>query len=353
VDDEKNEQGEEHMQIILNAPGIHQRTKEAVESELAEMMPRLKRLLFQFRPEEKTLRAHMATQKNNEFRLTLSIRMPGKNIMVERSGQNLIPLVTEVKQSLLEQIKAQTSVIRKDRLRKKSTQQGEAIQEAIGSPTMMSAAEADEEVFRDRFTARLKLVLQELHGHVSRLIRLSQLAGDLQPSYLKPTEVVDDVILRAYERVRSRPGEEISPTILYQIAEDILTDEIHSCQDSEKNISLEEKVPAQSPHWEVNDLSDEILDFFQPEEKLVYADIMPDVHIPDPVRILNEEEQMRDITICLSKVDPRARSCFLLNRVEGFEIYEIALMQDRGEEEISSDIQRCEDHLIKSYSSWS
>lgn len=340
------------MQIILNAPGIHQRTKEAVENELGEMMPRLKRLLFQFRPEEKTLRAHMATQKNNEFRLTLSIRMPGRNILVERTGQNLIPLVNEVKQSLLEQIKAQTSVIRKERLRKKSAQQVEAIQDAIGSSDMISAGEADEEVFRDRFTSRLKLVLQELHGHVIRLIRLSQLAGDLPPNYLKPGEVVDDVIVRAYERVRTRQGEEITPAILYRIAEDILSDEIRNSQESSGNVSMEEKVPPRSPHWEVNDLNDDMLDFYQPEEMLLYEDIMPDVHVPDPVRILDEEEQMKDISFALSKMEPRARSCFLLNRVEGFEVYEIALMQGREEEEVSKDIQGCEDFLIDSYSSW-
>ncbi len=184
------------MQIILNAPGIHQRTKEAVEKELEEMIPKLKRILFQFRPEEKTMRAHLAAQKNNDYRLTLSIRMPGKNIMVERTGHNLIPLVTEVKQGLLEQIKVQTSLIRKERLGQKSVQQGEAIREAIGGPSMQSAGEADEEIFRDRFTTRLRFVLQDLHSHVSRLIRFSQLSGDLPPNYLKPSEVVDDVILR-------------------------------------------------------------------------------------------------------------------------------------------------------------
>jgi DNA-directed RNA polymerase specialized sigma24 family protein len=342
------------MQIILNAPGIHQRTKEAVEKELEEMMPRLKRILFQFRPEEKTMRAHLAVQKNNEFRLTLSIRMPGKNIMVERSGHNLIPLITEVKQGLLEQIKVQTSVIRKDRLRQKSTQQGEAIQEAIGDSSMLSAAEADEELFRDRFTTRLRFVLQDVHSHVSRLIRFSQLAGDLQPNYLKPSEVVDDIILRAYERIRKNPSEEISTLVLYQIAEGIVLDEIRSCKDSMENmVSMQENVPAQSPHWEVNDLNDEILEFYQPEEVLRYADIMPDIHVPDPIRVLNEDEQMRDISLCLSTVSPLVRGAFLLNRVEGFDIYEIALMQGRDEDQISKDIGTCEELLIKTYTSWS
>jgi len=341
------------MHIILNAPGIHQRTKEAVESELQESMPRMKRVLFQFRPEEKTLRAHLAMQKNNTYRLTLSIRMPGRSIMVEKTGNDLIPLVRETKQSLLEQIKVQTTVIRKEHLRQKSLLQEKAIQEAIGGPPLVSAGEADEEEFRERFSSRLRLVLQDLHSHVSRLIRFAQLAGDLQPGYLRPAEIVDDVILRAYERARNQPNEEISPAVLYQIADGIVIDEIRNYQNNLDNmVSIEEQVPPQSPHWDVNDLNDEILDFYQPEDMLVYADIMPDIHVPDPVRLLGETEQMREIFMCLRKVAPEARSAFLLNRVEGFELYEIALMQDRSEEEISKDIIDCEDHLVQTYSSW-
>jgi len=341
------------MQIILNAPGVHQRTKEAVEQELAEMMPRLKRLLFQFRPEEKTLRAHLATQKNSEFSLTLSMRMPGKNVVVERSGQNLLPLVTEMKQSLMEQIKSQTSLIRKDRLRKKRTRSGEAVQESAAPPIELSAAEADEEEFRVRFSASLKPVLQDLYVHVTRSIRLAQLAGDLPPNYLKPSDVVDNVILRAYEEGRKLQGEEVPPSALYQIGEGIVAQEIQTCRSASQSVSMEAEPPETPPHWAVNDLGDELLEFYQPEEVLLYSDIMPDHQVPDPVRVLDEQEQMRDISMCLSQLNPAARNSFLLNRVEGFEIFEIALMQDRAEEEIARDIERCEEHLVKTFPSWS
>ena len=341
------------MRIILNAPGVHHHTKEAVEQELEESLPRLRKILFQFRPEAKTLRAHMAAQKNNMYRLTLSIRMPGKNILVEKTGDAIIPLVLESRQALFEQIKVQTSVIRKEHLRQKTKLQEDAIQEAVGVPSIPSAAEADEEESRDRFSARLRLVLQDLHSHVTRLVRFAQLAGDVQPDYLKPAEIVDDVILRAYERIREQASEEISPQFLYTIADGIICDEINNyAETAEKTVSIEDKVPPQSPHWEVNDLNDEILEFYQPEEMLIYADIMPDTHVPDPVRMLGEEEQMQEISMCLSRLTPAARSAFLLNRVEGFEVYEIALMQDRAEEEISRDILLCEEQLVQGAASW-
>ena len=334
------------MRIILNATGVHPRTKEAVENELEELTSRLKRILFQFRPEEKTLRVHLIPQKNNTFRITLSIRMPGKSIIVERTGQSLIPLVTEVKQSLFEQIKVQTSVIRKEHLRSKSLQQNEAIREAVGASSLLSSGEADGEVLRDRFTARLRLVLQDLHSHVTRLIRFSQLAGDLQPNYLRPGEVVNDVVLRAYELFRSKPDEEISPATLYQLAENIILDEINNFKEQEGNVvSMEEKAPRREHQWDVNDLGEEVLEFHQSEAALLYEDVMPDVHMPDPVRVLNDEEQMEGIFLGLSKESPFARSAFLLNRVEGFEAYEIAWIQNRSEDEVLKDIQTCEGSL--------
>lgn len=339
------------MRIILNAPGVHHRTKEAVEKELEELISRLKRILFQFRPEEKTLRVHLVPQKNNTYRITLSIRMPGKNIIVERTGHSLIPLVTEVKQSLFEQIKVQTSVIRKEHLRAKSVQQNQAIREAVGASTLLSSGQADGEELRGRFTARLRLVLQDLHSHVTRLIRFSQLAGDLQPDYLRPGEVVNDVVLRAYDLFRSKPEEELSPVTLYQLAENIILDEINNFKDNEdKMVSLEESAPRKEIQWDVNDLGEEILEFYQPEEALLYEDVMPDVHMPDPVRTLGDEEQMEGIFLGLSKESPFSRSAFLLNRVEGFEVYEIAWIQDRNEENVSQDILVCEKRLKKAFS---
>jgi len=338
------------MRIILNAPGIHHRTKEAVESQLEELTPRLKRILFQFRPEEKTLRVHLAQQKNNTYRLTMSIRMPSKNILIERTGHALIPLVTEAKQALLEQVKVQTSVIRREHLRAKSVQQGQAVREAVDvAPT--AAEHHDEEELKDRFSARLGLVLEDLRSHVSRLIRSSQLAGDLQPGYLKPGEVVNEVILRAYEIFRSSGMEgEISPPMLYQQAEKIILDEIRGCEESEENVvSMEAEPPHKAQLWDVNDSGEELLGYAPPEESLVYEEIMPDVHLPDPVRAMTEEEQMEQILTGLSGESPHARSAFLLDRVEGFEIYEIAWIQERTEAEVLRDIKKCEERLKEAY----
>ena len=341
------------MRIILNAPGIHPHSKEAVEKELAELTPRLKKILFQFRPEEKTLRVHLAQQKNGAYRINMSVRMPGKNIIVERSGHNLIPLLTEARQGLLDQVKVQTSVIRREHLRSRSIQQDQAVREAVSVPPLTPETREDEEELRDRFTARLRLVLQDLHSHVVRLIRSSQLAGDLPQNYLKPGEVVNDVILRVYEVFRARKGEsEISPPVLYQLADKILLDEIQNCAENQENVvSMEQELPGTAQGWEVNDMGEEILRPYQPEQKLLFEDVMPDAQLPDPVRALSEEEQMEQIFLRLSEEGPNARSAFLLNRVEGFELYEIAWIQERPEKEVLRDIRLCEERLRKAYKS--
>jgi DNA-directed RNA polymerase specialized sigma24 family protein len=319
-----------------------------LEKELEEFLPRLKQVLFRFRPEERRLRVHLAQQKNSVYRLTLSLRMPGKSLIVERTGHTLISLVTEAKQALLEQIKVQSAVVRKEHLRAKSVQQNQAIQEAVGSTAVLTKEEADEEEMRDRFISRLGLVLQELYSHVRRLIRVSQLAGDIPVNHLKPGEVVDDVLVRAYELFRSQQEAEFSPATLYRLAEEIIRDEITNYEDKkEGGVSLEEKISSRDPRWEVSDLGEDALAFYQTEEVLLYGDVMPDFHLPDPAKALKEKEQMREIFRFLSAVGPLARSAFLLERMEGFEPYEISWMQDRPEEEVSKDIQRCEDVLRK------
>ncbi len=341
------------MQIILNAPGIHPRAKEVVEQELEEFLPRLKQLLFRFRPEEKRLRVHLAQRKNQDYRLALSLRMPGKSLIVERTGHNLVTLVNEAKQALLEQIKHQAAVVRKEHLRSKRMQQSQAVKEAVGAPSLWSQEEGvDDEEMRERFIARLGLVLQDLYSHVRRLILSAQLAGDLPVNHLRPGEVVDDVLVRAYDLFLSQPEGEFSHATLYRLSDEIVRDEINNYKEGkEKGISLEEKVDPEDDPWEVSDLGEEVLTFYQPEEVLVYADVMPDGHLPDPAKALDEKEQMREIFRALSKERSEARSAFFLHRIEGFETYEIAWMQDRSEEEVEEDISRCEEILKEAFSS--
>ncbi len=336
------------MQIILNAPGIHSRTKESVEKELEEYLPRLKQVLFRFRPEERRLRVHLAQQKNNVYCLTLSLRMPGKNLIVERRGHTLMSLVTEAKQALLEQVKVQSAVMRKEHLRAKSAQQSQAIRDAVGGAFGWSgeAEDKDEEEMRERFVSRLALVLQELYIHVRRLIRFAQLAGDLPVNYLKPGDVVDDVLVRGYELFRSQPEREFSHATPYRLAEQIIRDEINNYKErEEKGVSLEDRISPRDPRWDINDLGEEGLTFYQEEETLLYGDMMPDAHLPDPARALDEKEQMRTIFEALSGAGSLARSAFLLERVEGFEPYEIGWMQDRSEDEVKADIHHCEEIL--------
>jgi DNA-directed RNA polymerase specialized sigma24 family protein len=340
------------MQIILNAPGIHNRTKEGVERELEEFLPRLKQVLFRFRPEEKKLRVQLVQQKDQAYRLTLSVRMPGKNLIVERTGHTLMSVVTEAKQALLEQIKVQSAIMRKEHLRAKSVQQNQAIREAVGGAVAWTGEAADEEEMRERFTSRLGLVLQELYSHVRRLIRFAQLAGDIPGNHLRPGEVVEDILVRGYELYRSRPEEEFSHATMYRLADEIIRDEISNYKDREEGrVSLDDKVSSRDPRWEVSDLGEEALAYHQAEEALLYVDVMPDTHIPDPAQALNEKEQMTVIFRSLSKASPLARSAFLLERMEGFEPYEIAWMQYRSEKEVERDLRRCEEILKEALSS--
>jgi DNA-directed RNA polymerase specialized sigma24 family protein len=92
-------------------------------------------------------------------------------------------------------------------------------------------------------------------------------------------------------------------------------------------------------------VGEQTLAFYKEEEVLLFGDVMPDAHHPDPARALDEKEQMNGIFQSLSGAGSMARSAFLLERVEGFEPYEIAWMQDRSEEEVRGDIQQCEEIL--------
>jgi len=334
------------MQIILNAPGIHQKTKEGVEKELETFLPRLKQILFRFRPEEKNLRVHLAQRKNNAYCLTLSIHMPGKSLIVERDGHTLLAVMNEAKQALIEQIKVQAAVVRKENLRDKVKQQSQAVQDAVGTPSMLSKESIDEEDHRERFVSRLRLVLPDLYNHVRRLIDFAQLARELPLNHLQAEEVVDDILARAYEIFRSQQDGELSHSTLYQLTEELFRDEINSyAEDQKGGQSAENKASSRESVWEASDLGEEMLGYYRPDEALLYSDIIPDAKLSDSVQSLSDKEQMQGIFQSLSRVSYNARAALLMNRIEGFSLYEIALLQARQEEEVNEDILHCEEAI--------
>ena len=55
----------------------------------------------------------------------------------------------------------------------------------------------------------------------------------------------------------------------------------------------------------------------------------------------------------LGRFDPKARSAFFLNRVEGFEPFEIAMIQNREESEVLADISHCAEALSTKWTEFS
>src|SRR5690606_3443784 len=115
---------------------------------------------------------------------------------------------------------------------------------------------------------------------------------------------------------------------------------------SESLLSLGQEAPAaekvasalKGPEVEENE-------FHQPWSALRLEDILVDENADDPEKSLSDAEQRRLIMKYLGMFHSKARSAFYLNRIEGFEPYEIAMIQNRDEEKVREDIAKCVEAL--------
>ena len=190
---------------------------------------------------------------------------------------------------------------------------------------------------RDDFFRMLRPHLGFLRDYARREIRMLEQDGTLHRGELTVNDLLDQVMILAYERFKDRPRKVSLDLWLTDLVEDALEQWIK--QEPRPHASLEDRadeVPAgrgaaggRGPWWA--ELMDE-------EETLGLEDLIPDPKGTEPWTNLEAEEQRDRLLALIAKLPPERRQAFLLHALEGYATDEIAMLQDRPESEVKADI---------------
>jgi RNA polymerase sigma-70 factor (ECF subfamily) len=128
--------------------------------------------------------------------------------------------------------------------------------------------------------------LPGLYRFVIRQLATHEAAGDLRPGELRPEDIVDETLVRAYrEFVRDHTGRTARAWLL-QLAVEELESRIGRAR-------MEREQPA---GWEEpSTVCGETLYFYQPDEGLRLEDIVPDLNVP----ALGQDPERRELKRCL------------------------------------------------------
>ena len=239
---------------------------------------------------------------------------------------------------LAEEIRRHKEQLRRDRTHRKKQQQQTDI------ATTLEFLEQDiRQQRREFFFDLLRPVLRNLRNHARRELVFAQLEGKVSPDEMTVSDLLDEAILRAWERFEQRPPQQPLDQWIGGLMHETIDEREAKAIPA---ISLETEIPEDDPRFQVE--SGWILDnepFWSDLESLTLEDILPQHEVEEPWDAYSLDEKERWLFAQLSKLPKLQRRALMLYLLEGWEVEEIAMLQQRSVTEVGADIEAAQTFL--------
>lgn len=351
------------MKLLLTTPGIKSQDRKSIERHLHHVLPHIKKRLGRLAKDTLILRAKVSidgkTDERPIYHITLSTQLPDHSVIVHKDGFDMHKLVQEAEVAFKKELRRCVAKIRKDYLHRKRKAQRTLFEDftenyntsdSLRESSIIQANQKEDQDAHPIF-ARLRPILSHLHSYAVEHIRAAISANELSADYIAPDDLVDQAILSMIETDKNLMSDPvILERALFQQIDVILEQEIENHKrDSDSAISLDDRAPTDE-QWGVIGPEAEEKEYHKPYEALKIEDILEDHEVAMPSRHMTDKEEHRAILKCLSSFHKKARSAFFLHKIEGFELFEIAMIQNRDEAEVTKDIEDCVEYLKTNWS---
>ncbi len=335
------------MSIHVVLEGLQEQpTRAELELYWHDKVERIRRLLKRY-PEdlyELRLTVH-ASRKSDETRFYEArgvVRLPTGTLVCHREGKDVFALVDEIVDNLVRQVKRHRELVRKDYLYKRKNRARRDL--AAAEPLLVQDKQRGR---REGFFRLLRPLLHFLSDHAARELRVLELEGVLHPGEVSVEDVLDEVLTEAWQRFDRRPKQVALHVWLTELLHEVLDRLIK--QEPREHGSLEEEVLETVEDLPVHEVAvgeDEwwaaLLGY---TETLTLEDLVPDCETTAEWDTLETEAQREQIMQLVRRLPTRQRQALLLFAVEDYDPAEIALLQNRSEEEVRRDIDAAREQL--------
>ncbi len=347
------------MKLLLSTPGIDSKTSKSVERHLQHILPHISKRLGRHDNHSRTLRVRVTvdskTVERPNYHLTLSLQLPEHPVVVHKTGTDIHVVVSEGETAIKKELRRSVAKLRAEYLvRKRQSERRQFVSfadEFTNDQPLVDihqVATADNAEAHPIF-ARLRPILSHLHNYAQRHLHSAVVGGELPANYLAPDDLVDQAILASLDSDKNLMTDPvILERSLFQEIDLILEKEI-KLNKEHPTVSLEENAPYDE-QWGVHGPEIEEKEYHKPYEALMMEDILVDDDLPQVSHNLTEKDEHRMILKNLAGFHSKARSAFFLSKIEGFELFEIAMIQNRSEDAVQEDIVKCVGYLKETWS---
>ena len=190
---------------------------------------------------------------------------------------------------------------------------------------------------RKAFYQLLAPMMRTVESHARRELRVMELEGRVRRGEFGVVDAVDEVLLRAWYQYDERPTHLELDAWLMRILHAVLA----QLGKEPMNASLEEPVPWEEPRKDEEDIA------YGEAELPTLADVLTVNEEAGSWERIDSDEQRKIVEQELSQLDQRQRETLLAHVLDGFDTAEIAMIQDRDEREVVTEIRTAREALRK------
>jgi RNA polymerase sigma factor (sigma-70 family) len=314
------------MKVHWNFHRCNNGLKSEMRTYWRKELPRFERLLQDFPDQLKEMWLTVRrVARPDRFETKVVVQLPTQTLVVEKRGESWMESFDKAADKLVLRIKRHKDKLRGEWAMRRRRRRREELT-SVG-PQLSRDRKQDR---RHDFFALLGPSMERLKHQVRRELRLLELEGTIRQNEWTAEDIVDEVVVRAWERFGSQPDPATLDvwmlTILQEIFDEVIS---HGFE-----VSLETPLPRPTVQPE----EDTYNAFFSDHELATLADVLPEDGNTVSWDSFEREEQARRLEQTLAKLDPRRRQAFVQHALEGYDSAEIARMQGREEREVAADI---------------
>ena len=197
---------------------------------------------------------------------------------------------------------------------------------------------------QEEFLTLLCPLLDHLRDHAKRELRILEINGLLPPDQVTATDLLDEVMTRAWLRFAGQPRQMSLDLWLVNLLDETLDEMIkpesqlkRSLDQRNDELHSEDVPQVDDQEWWVWLLGE--------DETVSAGDAFPRGESDSAAEQVEAEELKDRVHALLGELPKARRQAFVLNVLEGYDVFEIAMLQDRPETDVHADIEAARNML--------
>jgi len=319
------------MQLQWSFEGCANTTKEKCRAYWDKKQKRLERILSSISLGSKKLRIVVFNNRDKvkQFEARSLLNLPGRSLAVQFSHADLFAVLDGLSDKLVaaaKKFKERSShVVRENRKQQ--------VSEDLFAAESLLAWDVKAERKKSFFTI-LRPLLDYIERKARSELKIFELENILSPGQVDPGDLVDEVVLLAWERFSGRPKDLPLEFWLIRLLQEVL----EKVEWEHQFVSLDQSMPlVEVDSTSTLDWFEEVLGY---QEELTLAEMIPDSAETEDWEQLDELGRNLHVYSVLQKLPSYQRQAYILHTIDEYSAEEISHIQNRSVQEVETDISK-------------